>query len=194
MSTITESKADIRKRLRAERLVHAEALPQQVRALVFHRPPRPVVDLVPEGAAVGLYHSVPGEAPAGGYARFFAERGNPVALPWFADQAAPMVFRVHSDPFGETDLASGPFGLQPASDAEQIVPEVVFVPLVAFTAEGHRLGQGGGHYDRWLAAHSDTRAIGLAWDMQEVASLPREAHDRQLTAVVTTTRILGPFA
>lgn len=166
----------------------------QVRALVFHRPPRPALEMVPEGASVGLYHAVEGEAPAGGYARFFAEHGYPIALPWFAYRDAPMSFRVHSDPFDGDDLVDGPFGLQPNEDAADIVPQVLIVPLLAFTPDGRRLGQGGGHYDRWLAAHPGTVTIGLAWDIQEVADLPHEPHDVALSAVVTPTRILGPFA
>lgn len=188
------TKAEIRRKLRAERLAHAQALPIQVRALVFHRPPRPALEMVPEGASVGLYHAVEGEAPAGGYARFFAEHGYPIALPWFADRDAPMSFRVHSDPFDGDDLVDGPFGLQPNEDAAEIVPQVLIVPLLAFTPDGRRLGQGGGHYDRWLAAHPGTVTIGLAWDIQEVADLPHEPHDVALSAVVTPTRILGPFA
>jgi 5-formyltetrahydrofolate cyclo-ligase len=194
MTAETETKAEIRGRLRAERIAHAAALPQQVRALVFHRPPMPVLEMVPAGATVGLYHATPGEAPAGGYARFLAEQGHPIALPWFADRTAPMTFRSHADPFGETNLTEGPFGVQPLAEAEEKVPQVLFVPLVAFTPDGHRLGQGGGHYDRWLDAHPGVTAIGLAWDMQEVAALPREAHDRRLDAIVTPTRVIGPFA
>jgi len=63
------------------------------------------------------------------------------------------------------------------------------VPLIAFTADGHRLGQGGGHYDRWLGAHPETPAIGLAWDCQLAEELPVEDHDHPLAAVVTPTRI-----
>lgn len=194
MTPTTESKTDLRRRMRAERLAHAKALPSQVRALVFHRPPRPALDLVPDGAGIGLYHAGAGEAPASGYAKFFLERGHPVALPWFADRDASMAFRAHSDPFDGEDLVPGPFGPQPTDDAPQSVPDVLFVPLLAFTADGRRLGQGGGHYDRWLAAHPDATAIGLAWDMQEVDNLPHEPHDVPLRAVVTPTRILGPFA
>ncbi|MFN3510544.1 MAG: 5-formyltetrahydrofolate cyclo-ligase, partial [Tsuneonella troitsensis] len=110
------------------------------------------------------------------------------------DRDAPMSFRVHSDPFDGDDLVDGPFGLQPNEDAAEIVPQVLIVPLLAFTPDGRRLGQGGGHYDRWLAAHPGTVTIGLAWDIQEVADLPHEPHDVALSAVVTPTRILGPFA
>ncbi len=193
MSADFETKAQLRGRLRPERIAHAAALPEQVRALIFHRPPRPVLELVPEGAVIGLYHAMPGEAPAGGYARFFAEQGHRLALPWFADRAAAMAFRAFTDPFGEGDLDEGPFGIQPADECEAITPDVAFVPVVAFTPEGHRLGQGGGHYDRWLEAHPDVMAIGLAWDMQEVPAIPHEPHDRCLSAVVTPTRFIGPF-
>lgn len=189
-----ESKAEMRRRMRAERLAHAEALPAQVRALVFHRPPRPVLELVPEGAAIALYHAGPGEAPASGYAKFFLEQGHPVALPWFAGRDAAMTFRAHSDPFDGEDLSPGPFGPQPVDAAPEVVPNVLFVPLLAFTARGQRLGQGGGHYDRWLAAHPQAVAIGLGWDVQEVDALPHEPHDAPLRAVVTPTRIVGPFS
>jgi 5-formyltetrahydrofolate cyclo-ligase len=83
--------------------------------------------------------------------------------------------------------------VQPLATAEAIVPDLLFVPLIGFTDSGARLGQGGGHYDRWLAEHPDTTAIGLAWDMQKVAEVPQESHDMPLTAVVTPTRIYGPF-
>lgn len=194
MSETSVSKADLRRRLRAERRAFAEALPPQVRALVFHRPPTAVLDLVPVGKRIGLYQAGPGEAPAGGYARFFGERGHAIALPWFANRTSAMTFRAHRDPFGETDLGPGPFGPQPERTAEVIDPEVLFVPLIAFTPNGHRLGQGGGHYDRWLAAHPEAIRIGLAWDMQEVLEIADEPHDMRLTAVVTPTRVLGPFA
>jgi len=70
-----------------------------------------------------------------------------------------------------------------------VTPHLAFVPLLAFTARGDRLGQGGGHYDRWLAANPEMLAVGLAWDSQLVDSLPIEAHDRPLSAVVTPTRL-----
>ena len=49
-------------------------------------------------AVIGLYHAGPYEAPAGGYARFFHEAGHTIALPWFADRAAPMRFRQWDNP------------------------------------------------------------------------------------------------
>lgn len=194
MSDIAELKKQLRNALRRKRVEHAAALPSEVSALVFNRPPGPVLDLVPAGATIGLYRSDAGEAPSASYIRFFFDRGHPIALPRVTTLDKPMEFRLHTDPYEESDLESGVWGLrQPGADAPVVAPEVLFMPLVGFTTEGDRLGQGGGYYDRYLAAHPQTVAIGMAWDIQEVAELPTELHDIRLSAIVTPTRVLGPF-
>lgn len=188
------TKDELRKQLRARRSAHVAALDPATRALILHRPPAPLLALIPEGVTIGLYRENPSEAPASGYARFFHERGHRLALPRFARRDAAMAFAAWTDPWALSDCEAGPFGLlQPAPDAPSVTPEVVFVPLLGFTAQGARLGQGGGHYDRWLADHPEAIAIGLAWDAQLVDSLPLEPHDRPLAAVVTPTRLFGPF-
>lgn len=189
------SKSDLRKTLRAARRAHALAQPDSIRALLFHRPPAPVAKAIAQEAVIGLYHATPYEAPARGYAGFFHEHGHRLALPRFAESDAPMGFAQHTDPFGESDLETGPFGLlQPSPDAPALAPDVLFVPLVGFTASGDRLGQGGGHYDRWLAEHPGRLTIGLAWDIQLIEpgdALLTEPHDFALDCVVTPTRIYG---
>ena len=188
------TKDELRKQLRAARRDTVTALPESMRGLVFHRPPAPLLDMVPEGAVVGLYRANPFEAPAASYAKFFLDRGHEIALPRFASRNAPMQFAQHSDPFDEDDLEVGPFGLlQPFEDAPVLDPDVLFVPLVGFTSTGERLGQGGGHYDRWLGEHPAAVPIGLAWDCQLADTLPTEEHDRPLHAVVTPTRFYGPM-
>lgn len=188
------TKDQLRKILRSLRRDHVAELPDSMRALVFHRPPAPLLHLVPEGATIGLYRADPFEAPAASYAKFFLDRGHEIALPRFESRNSAMEFAQHSDPFDEGDLEVGPFGLlQPSAQAPAIDPQVLFVPLVGFTAAGDRLGQGGGHYDRWLEGRDDVKAIGLAWDCQLAEDLPTEPHDRSLDAVVTPTRLYGPF-
>ena len=61
---------------------------------------------------------------------------------------------------------------------------MLLVPLLAFDKDGHRLGYGGGYYDRTLAARK-VRAIGLAYAGQEVSSLPADRYDQPLNAVLT---------
>ncbi|BDI60961.1 hypothetical protein MACH05_15210 [Qipengyuania nanhaisediminis] len=160
--------------------------------MLFHRPPAPLLAKIGSEAVIGLYAANEYEAPTAGYARFFQEAGHRIALPFFDSAEAPMAFREHTDPHGFSDCQPGPCGIaQPDNDAVDLVPDIVFVPLVGFTPKLDRLGQGGGHYDRWLAAHPGRIAIGLAWDIQLVASLPTEPHDIALDAVVTPTRIFG---
>jgi len=187
---IAETKAELRRRYRAARRSHVEAQPTNLRALLFLRPPAPVARMLPQGAAVGLYHAGPHEAPTLSYARWLHENGHPLALPFFATRTAAMEFRAWSDPYDADALEPGPYGmLQPRAEAAAVTPAVLFVPLIAFQADGIRLGQGGGHYDRWLDAHPDTLAIGLGWDVQLAEDLPREKHDQRLAAVVTPTRL-----
>ncbi len=186
-----ESKQELRARLRRARKAHVAGLPESTRALVLMRPPGPLAARVGVAATVGLYHPVGDEAPTLRYARWFHENGRKLALPWFADGDAAMEFRGWVDPWEDEALAAGPHRALQAVGGTEVVPDLVIVPLLGFTADGHRLGQGGGHYDRWLAQHPDVCAIGLAWDCQLLDDLQIEAHDRRLDAVVTPTRLYG---
>jgi 5-formyltetrahydrofolate cyclo-ligase len=87
------------------------------------------------------------------------------------------------------ELVKVGFGLlAPAPGAAAIDPTDMLVPLAAFDRRGGRIGYGKGHYDVAIAAHFErslTRTIGLAFAMQEVDSIPLEAHDRPLDLIVT---------
>lgn len=184
----------LRNELRQRRRDHVAAIPAMQRGLLFRRPPEAIARLIPDGAIIGVYHEMPDEAPAGHFARWFYERGHRIALPWFADRAAPMQFREWSNPFVDDLLEPDPFkSRQPLGDSPVLTPTVLFCPLLGFTAGGDRLGLGAGHYDRWLADNPAELAIGLAWDCQLVDELPIEAHDRPLDAIITPTRLYGPF-
>jgi 5-formyltetrahydrofolate cyclo-ligase len=85
-------------------------------------------------------------------------------------------------------MRDGPYGARIPVDAAQVVPQVVILPLLAFDGRGHRLGYGGGYYDRTLCAlraSGALLALGFAYSAQEVAELPAEATDQRLDAVVT---------
>lgn len=185
----TGDKGVLRREYRARRREHVAGLPRGLRALMLNRPPARVMQMIPEGALVGIYYPFGDEAPSLGWARWLSENGRRVALPAFTSRESPMEFREWGNPFDEDTLIISPWsGLQPPSGAP-VIPDVVVVPLLAFTARGERLGQGGGHYDRWLSDNPQVRAIGLAWDCQLAEALPVEEHDRHLSAIVTPTRI-----
>ena len=75
----------------------------------------------------------------------------------------------------------------PASEGPRVVPDVVLVPCVGYTAEGYRLGYGGGYFDRWLAQHPDVTPIGVAWSGAEIdaSTFEPQTHDQPLTLILT---------
>ncbi len=68
--------------------------------------------------------------------------------------------------------------------------DVFIVPGVAFERDGHRLGRGGGYYDRVLA-DIHVSAIGLAYESQIVSGLPKEKYDIPVTTVITEKETYG---
>jgi len=67
--------------------------------------------------------------------------------------------------------------------------DLFFLPLVAFDHQGHRLGLGGGYYDRTLEnikkINPQTKIIGLAYSLQEVPMVPADPWDVCLDAILT---------
>jgi 5-formyltetrahydrofolate cyclo-ligase len=97
------------------------------------------------------------------------------ALPAFLSKESLMIFR--SGQCAE-DCPVG--GVQPPHQAKEVLPDLVLVPLLAIDPAGHRLGQGGGHYDRVLQALRAAGAtlIGIGWDFQRLDfSLPHDPWD-----------------
>lgn len=137
---------------------------------------------------VGAYHASEYEISPDALVQALRARGHVIGFPWFADRGAPMLFR--SGP----DRAVGPYGVdQPSAHAPGVAPDILLMPLVAADLEGNRLGQGGGHYDRTLAALRQSRrvlAIGLAWDVQIADALPAEPWDEPLNLIATPSRLI----
>jgi len=74
---------------------------------------------------------------------------------------------------------------------------VVVVPGLAFDEGGGRLGRGGGHYDRFLRearGAAPIEAIGVAFELQIVAEVPRFDHDERVDRIVTEARGIMPRA
>lgn len=64
--------------------------------------------------------------------------------------------------------------------------DLIVVPLVAYDAQGNRLGYGGGNYDRYLAqVRPGCRIIGVAFAAQRVDRVPTEPHDRPLPRIIS---------
>jgi len=78
--------------------------------------------------------------------------------------------------------------LAPPPGAPVHAPDLILAPLLAFDRFGGRLGQGGGYYDRTLAAlraGPGVLSIGLGFEVQEVDEIPLGPHDAFLDAICT---------
>lgn len=142
--------------------------------------------LEPNAVAAG-YWPTRDEADPRQLMKALAARGATLALPRIEAKGAALSFRRWS----ESDaLVDNHHAIQePPAEAPRVAPGLILVPLLAFDATGHRLGYGGGYYDRTLAelraGPGPITAIGIAYAGQEIAAIPHEANDQRLDMVLT---------
>lgn len=173
---MTDKRA-LRARIRAERDAFFASHPPAV------MPPSQFLALLKVGLTVTSYVPVGSEADPSLLARAAVEAGCRIALPHVTTRDAPMRFLAWDT---EAALIAGPFGLhQPASEAAALAPDIILTPLLAFDAKLDRLGQGAGYYDRAFAQFPNAQRIGIAWSVQQVETLPVDAWDMPLHAIVT---------
>jgi 5-formyltetrahydrofolate cyclo-ligase len=145
--------------------------------------------LLRSGGPVGGYQAVRGEVDIEAALTLLAERGTSVTLPRVRGDHLEFV---RWEP--ESDLVAGPFAI-PEPQRGDLVPlrthVAVLAPVVAFDGSGHRLGQGGGYYDRAFGGPGPRPIlIGVAHAFQEVEAVPTEAWDVALDAVVTEEAVV----
>lgn len=142
-----------------------------------------------EPACLGLYWAMPAEFNAA--AALVADRAFDKverALPFARRTPRAMEFR-RWDGTVPTTLDECGIG---SVGGTAVQPDVVVVPCVGFTAEGHRLGYGGGYYDRWLAGHGHVVAVGVAWSFAQVDRdvFAPQPWDVPLTLILTESGVV----
>lgn len=171
-------KQRLRERLRFRRRHFAANLDGMARLAAFRAVPQPLAERLADRAPIAAYIAW-GDEPD--IVPMLA--GYPLVLPRHAARDEVMDFRrwLSGEP-----LAKGPWGPeQPDAAASPVDPALIFCPLLAFDRSGGRLGQGGGHYDRYFAAHPGIPRIGVGWSVQEVDAVPAEPTDIALDAILT---------
>jgi 5-formyltetrahydrofolate cyclo-ligase len=185
--TSSDHKAALRARLRAARRAAAQALPDAAERAARLAP----VERFPAFACVGAYRPMGSEMDPAPLLRRLAATGAMLALPRATDRAAPLEYRVWD---GLSPLEPDAFGVaSPQASTPLAHPDLVIAPLLSFDSRGHRLGQGGGTYDRTLAnlrAGRRVFVLVLAYSAQETDKIPCEPHDQRLDAVLTEAAYL----
>ena len=113
-----------------------------------------------------------------------------LALPCAQRRPREMHYRAWD---GQPPASIDECGLPAPAAGPAVVPDVVLVPCVGYTRAGFRLGYGGGYFDRWLAAHPQVTAVGVAWSLGEIAddTFAPQPHDRPLTIVLTERGVVA---
>lgn len=81
-----------------------------------------------------------------------------------------------------------------ATDQQAVVLkfDAIIVPMLGFDASLHRLGYGGGYYDKFLAEQSGAKKIGVCYELGKVDQLPSEPHDVALDIIITESHTYTP--
>lgn len=137
-------------------------------------------------ASVFTYVSQGTEVDTQGVIAKLLQRGIVVVVPLITGDGLMEPQRIRS----LSELEPGKFGiLEPVTRAPFAeTPDVSICPGVAFSPRGERLGRGKAFYDRYLARHSGTFAIGLCYEFQLIADLPTSEGDRPVNVVITEHR------
>ena len=146
---------------------------------------------LPPGTIVAGYSPINSELDPFPLMRALADKGTTLALPVIIARNHALIFREWQPDEG---LVRGPYGIfQPSSDADDVDPDIVLVPLAAFDRAGHRIGYGRGYYDRTLENLRRVKkvtVIGVAFAVQEIETVPRLPHDEQLDCVLTERELI----
>ena len=125
------------------------------------------------GQVISVYWPIRAEIDLRGWMRWARETGARVTLPVVVERAAPLIFREWTP---GCPMERGIWNIPVPAQGEELTPDVVIAPLVGADAEGYRLGNGGGYYDRTLAeADPRPRRIGVGHDfvrMQTIFPMP----------------------
>jgi len=168
-------------RMALDNTTHAELsarIESHLAALLAPLPPQTLAFCAP----------VRGEFDARPLASLLLERGWQAAMPIVVEPDAPMCFRRWTP---SSAMGVDRYGIPIPLDGPDLVPDVVLLPLLAFDAQGFRLGYGGGYFDRTLAVLVPRPlAIGIGFELGRVADIRPQTHDIPLAAIVTEAGIL----
>ena len=160
-----------------------DAIPEQERACASKRICERAASLVAPGATVLVYAAFRSEVDTQALIGALWQKGCRVCLPLVGEDGQMEAAQIWP---GEA-LARDRYGI-PSPDPTHVLPpealDVIFAPGLAFDAEGHRVGYGGGFYDKYLQAHPGHRLVALCYPFQMFDHLDVEEHDIPVDLVI----------
>jgi len=142
----------------------------------------------PTAGRLGGYWPMRGEYDCRPLLHRWTRAGGGVALPAVLAPAQPLEFRPWRP---GARMEAGRWETTHPAEGAAVIPDVLLVPLVGFDAAGHRLGYGGGFYDRTLAALAPRPvAVGVGFELGRLATVHPQPHDAVLDLIVTEAGVV----
>jgi 5-formyltetrahydrofolate cyclo-ligase len=131
-----------------------------------------------------MFWSFGSEVPTEGIARRLHSEGRRVLLPYL------MGSRMEAGELRDGDaLVRTSYGPMEPADRRPVEPgeiDLVVAPGLAFDRDGHRIGYGVGHFDRYLVRlRDDATRVGIAFHQQVIPAIPHGPGDQRLDLLVT---------
>lgn len=123
------------------------------------------------------------------YYRLLLSSGKKLCFP--RTEGKRMEFYVVKDM--DRDFRIGTFGIREPQTQERLEGTenaVAFVPGIVFDEQLHRIGYGGGYYDRYLSEHGKIKTIGICYEGQLVRKMVPAPWDVSMDALVTERRVI----
>lgn len=137
--------------------------------------------------SLGFYWPVRGEVDLRPFVESQIAEGCMAALPVLPQSGGPLLFRTWR-PGAPTALDA--YAIPYPVEGETIDPDLLLVPLVGFDDAGYRLGYGGGHYDRTIAAmQAKPEAIGIGFELGRLATIWPQPYDIAMDAIITESGV-----
>ena len=117
--------------------------------------------------------------------------GKKICLPVILNNNKHLIFRTYDK---DTILNEGKFGIpEPDKSREEILPDLILTPCLAFDLFGYRLGYGGGYYDRTFTKFRKIShpfvSVAVAYDGQKINKVIRDKVDQKIDYILTEKKI-----
>jgi 5-formyltetrahydrofolate cyclo-ligase len=149
------------------------------------------IDWFNNSIVVASFISIKSEISTISLNKFIWKSGKILCLPVMADDKEGLLsFSQHNK---EDSLVVGKFGVKEPIHTKSHLPDIIFVPCLAYDKFGFRLGYGGGYYDKTIfhlySIKHNFITVGLAYEDQRVDKVIHDHLDQKLNYILTEKQL-----
>ena len=139
---------------------------------------------------VASFLSIKSEISTDALNQYLLSLGKILCLPIIENNKEILIFKRYC--IGD-ELKKGKFGVSEPLNSQTYLPDIIFVPCLAFDENGFRLGYGGGYYDKCISNFFSINhkfiSIGLAYEEQKVNNVVHDNLDQKLNYILTEKQL-----